>query len=43
MALILWAVVAVAVVWFAATMAGGLTSLISSLVIGAVAGWLAGT
>jgi uncharacterized membrane protein YeaQ/YmgE (transglycosylase-associated protein family) len=42
MALVLWFIVAVLIVGLTIKMAGGLASLVSSLLIGAVAGWLAG-
>jgi len=41
--LVLWLILAVIVVVFGIQMVGGLTSLLFSLCIGAVAGWLAGT
>src|SRR5438067_1915016 len=42
MASLLWLVVAILILWWAVTMAGGLSSLVSTLVVGAIAGWLAG-
>ena len=42
MTLLIWLVIVVVVVWLGLKMVGGLTSLIASLLIGAVAGWLAG-
>jgi uncharacterized membrane protein YeaQ/YmgE (transglycosylase-associated protein family) len=42
MASVWWLLVAVVVVWVAVKMAGGLASLFSALLIGAIAGWLAG-
>ena len=38
----LWLLVAVVAIWLALKMSGGLLGLISSLLIGAAAGWLAG-
>ena len=42
MASLLWLVAAILILWWAVMMAGGFTSLVSTLIIGAVAGWLAG-
>jgi uncharacterized membrane protein YeaQ/YmgE (transglycosylase-associated protein family) len=42
MALAIWLIVAVCIVWLGVKMAGGFTSLLSALLIGAIAGWLAG-
>jgi len=39
---VLWLIVAVIIVWLGVKMAGGLASLLSTLLIGAIAGWLAG-
>jgi len=39
---VLWLIVAVIIVWLGVKMAGGLASLLSTFLIGAIAGWLAG-
>ncbi len=43
MGVLIWLVVAVIVVWFGLKLFGGLISLATSLVVGAIAGWLATT
>jgi uncharacterized membrane protein YeaQ/YmgE (transglycosylase-associated protein family) len=43
MGVIIWLIVAIIVVWVGLHVFAGLVSLATSLVIGAVAGWLAGT
>jgi uncharacterized membrane protein YeaQ/YmgE (transglycosylase-associated protein family) len=43
MSLVIWLIVAIVVIVVGLQMAGGLLSLVWSLLIGAVAGWLAGT
>jgi uncharacterized membrane protein YeaQ/YmgE (transglycosylase-associated protein family) len=42
MASVVWLLAAIVVVWIAIVMVGGLERVVSMLVVGAIAGWLAG-
>jgi len=39
---ILWLIIAIILAWFVVVMAGGIMHLFSTLLIGGIAGWLAG-